>query len=69
MRNFLNCFPHDSSNEHTFFLSFHKQTIFFPQVAEQTIYFHLSAEQLFSQKTITSPQETNGPPLKNVVRS
>ena len=34
---------------------------FFPQVAEQTIYLPKFAEQsFFSQKTIASPQESNG---------
>ena len=39
-----------------FFLSFHEQTIFFPQVAEQTIYFPKFAEQsFFSQKNHSPP--------------
>ena len=43
-----------------FFLSFHEQTIFFPQVAKQTIYFLKFTEQSFSSQKNHSP-----PPPRN----
>ena len=38
-----------------FFLSFHEQTIFFPQEAEETIYFPKFAEQFFFHKKTITP--------------
>ena len=48
------------SVDHTFFLSFHEQTIFFPQGAEQTIYFPIFAEHFFFTKHSAPP-----PPPRN----
>ena len=48
---FVTIFPHYNPLNKHFFLSFHEQTIFFPQVAEQTIYFPLFAEKLFFKTT------------------
>ena len=50
---FVTIFPHYNPLNKHFFLSFHEQTIFFPQVAEQTIYFPLFAEKSFFQNHST----------------
>ena len=42
-----------------FFLSFHEQTIFFPQVAAQTIDFQKFAEQSFFHKKTIAPPPKN----------
>ena len=61
---FITVFPHYNLFIKHFFLSFHEQTIFFPQIAEQTIYFPKFAKQSFFHKKTIAPQESNGRPLK-----
>ena len=67
---FVTIFPHYNPLNKHFFLSFHEQIIFFPQVAEQTIYLPLFAKQpfFFTKKhrrpAPPPPQESNGRPLK-----
>ena len=65
MKIFVTIFAYYNLLNKHFFLSFHEQTIFFPQLAEHTIYFPLFAEQSFFQKKpiAPSPLESNGQPL------
>ena len=53
-------FPHyNLLIKHILFLSFHEQTIFYPQVAEQTIYFPKCAKQCFFHKKTIAPPPRN----------